>query len=771
MQTTTNTKYKFQLEESPAQKGTCPNCTKPKCFRYYKNLPREFGICDHKNKCDYHNNPANESAEIKKSLYKELANGPEQTNKKDSEPQIIYPNDDYLSGLMDNQNTNFHKVCRVKLNISLDHFKSWAIGGEGINTCFILQNKKKAVNVKKIEYNDNCKRNKDKFPFSLQAERGTKYLTCLYGEHLLSDNKIICLVEAEKTAFIASYFYPQFDWLATGGSNGLTVQKVQILLKREVYYIGDSDKAGQENSTLKKLKSYNVNFKPVYLFPDKTDGYDLADAIFEGLTPEINPEDQVEKKSSLFFEPVYSGEEVKDIKINYRKWTELLLNFGFRRFDIDKTFLFVRVQNQVVSEVTITQIQDFFIEYLKGLKDDLGKGLTKDIVIDKFYKNPSHYFNISRLSLLTKNEAINFNTDSQTESFIYFKNGFVKVTKGGWDLFNYNQLKGHVWKGQIINREFSYIDLKSMGSEDLPVFGKFMLNVSDKNKDRFFSLCSIAGYNLHSYYETKLKATILTDSKISDDAEGRTGKTLFAKGLSHLKQYKELPGKDFDPANRYKYSMCDLDTQIVHLNDAKKNFDFEVLYNDITEGITIDKKNQQPFTIKTKMIVSTNKTIKLDGASSKDRSIEFEFAHLYTDKFQPKDEFKHWFFTDWSVEEWNKFDNLMMYCLWVYLDRGLITPKEINLSKRKLRDNTCPEFIEFMESENLKFDHKIDRSEMHIRFLKAYPDIMEHKHNKLLKTFTKWLKDYAKYSPGYNEIKNEDCQRTNNQNWIIFRQS
>lgn len=279
--------HTFQFEKSPAKKGMCPNCQQQGVFRYYENLDRKYGKCERVNNCGHHKNPCNESSEARNDL--QSLNNSTANNNKVVEPEIIYPVDDYLSQLLSNQSTNFHKACSELLKIPKDHFISWAVGGESDNTCFILQNKKKALNVKKIQYNDNCKRNKSKVPFSLKADKGTKYLTCLYGEHLLTDNKIICLVEAEKTAIISSFFYPQFDWLATGGSNGLTVSKVQVLLNREVYYIGDADKAGQENSTLKKLNSYNVNFKPVYLFPDKTDGYDLADAIFDGLRPEIIP--------------------------------------------------------------------------------------------------------------------------------------------------------------------------------------------------------------------------------------------------------------------------------------------------------------------------------------------------------------------------------------------------------------------------------------------------------------------------------------------------
>ena len=48
---------------------------------------------------------------------------------------------------------------------------------------------------------------------------------CIFGEHLLadfSDKRDIIIVEAEKTAFVMSLYYPEFIWLAVGGLNGIS---------------------------------------------------------------------------------------------------------------------------------------------------------------------------------------------------------------------------------------------------------------------------------------------------------------------------------------------------------------------------------------------------------------------------------------------------------------------------------------------------------------------------------------------------------------------
>ena len=159
-------------------------------------------------------------------------------------------------------------------------------------------------------------------------------------------------------------------------------------------------------------------------------------------------------------------------------------------------------------------------------------------------------------------------------------------------------------------------------------FAKFAFNVSNKNVERFNSLCSIIGYNLHTYFEEKLKATILTDSKISDTPEGRTGKSLLVTGLGKIKKLCNIKGKDFDAKNKFKSQEANLDDQVITIDDIARGFDFEMMFNDITEGIKVEKKNLKPFTLKAKILITTNRTLKIEGASAKDREFLVRVCRL-----------------------------------------------------------------------------------------------------------------------------------------------
>lgn len=64
---------------------------------------------------------------------------------------------------------------------------------------------------------------------------------CLFGEHLINEEprKPIALVESEKSAIIASLFFPQFIWLATGGLGNLTFEKLKPLTSRKIVLFPD----------------------------------------------------------------------------------------------------------------------------------------------------------------------------------------------------------------------------------------------------------------------------------------------------------------------------------------------------------------------------------------------------------------------------------------------------------------------------------------------------------------------------------------------------
>ncbi len=113
---------------------------------------------------------------------------------------------------------------------------------------------------------------------------------CYFGEHLLRlyPDKPVAIVEAEKTAVIASIIYHDYNWLAAGNLNGLNVEKSRVLRGKTIILYPD---AGCYNRWLRKAEQINRElplhltvsaFLEHFVTPQQThNGYDLADYIIK----------------------------------------------------------------------------------------------------------------------------------------------------------------------------------------------------------------------------------------------------------------------------------------------------------------------------------------------------------------------------------------------------------------------------------------------------------------------------------------------------------
>lgn len=115
---------------------------------------------------------------------------------------------------------------------------------------------------------------------------------CYFGEHLLRlyPDKPVAIVEAEKTAVIASMIFPNYNWLAAGNLNGLNVENSRILSDKTVILYPDAgcyDRWLQKTEQINQQLSLRINlivsdFLENFATPKQIhDGYDIADYIIE----------------------------------------------------------------------------------------------------------------------------------------------------------------------------------------------------------------------------------------------------------------------------------------------------------------------------------------------------------------------------------------------------------------------------------------------------------------------------------------------------------
>ena len=437
------------------------------------------------------------------------------------------------------------------------------------------------------------------------------------------------------------------------------------------------------------------------------------------------------------------------VQVDLLKYKLFLERNGFKKFfpeDCQKP-TWVKIISNKVTETSIEKIKDFVLDYL------LKRG---EVDVWKYCANYPNLFSDKLLLMLDSVELMMLK-DTKTKSFFAFKNGILEVDKNQYKLIDYIDVNGYVWESQIIQRD--WVSLDDYQNE----YMTFIHNVS--NREPLPIECSI-GYLL-STYKNKMnnKAIILNDEVISQNPEGGTGKGLFVQGLRQIRKVSILDGKTFDDKKSFPYQTVSPETQILVFDDVLKNFNFENKFSLVTEGMTLERKNKDAIKLKVedspKMVISTNYAIKGEGNSHDRRRHELEIAQYYGKNMTPYDEFGRQLFDDWDLEDFQKFDNYMIYCLQAFLKNGLVKQNSKNLKLRKFIAETSMEFYEWAEDlEDLPRNRRLGKTEYYNKFIEEYQDFKRYLR---VQTFIKWVNKYC----SYKELKYDE-NNTNGERWFMI---
>jgi hypothetical protein len=511
------------------------------------------------------------------------------------------------------------------------------------------------------------------------------------------------------------------------------------------------------DSIRSKIKSGEPKKDILHQLESSGIGGDLAESIIERI--------ETEQNGIAFWEKNDKGV----IKMIPHLFKDFLEDAGFYKFYPDGTnkYVFVKVTNNLIDNTNEDEIKDFVLDYLIEMSDKS---------VYNFFAERIKYFDDKFLSLLSPIDVF-FISDSRDAAYLYYRNCAVQVTEDEVNHVDYIDLGGFVWKSHIIDR--IYTSCEYVGSD----FERFVRNVCKNDENRIDSLETTAGYLLHGYKKRSFSpAVIFNDELISDNPEGGTGKGLMINAISQIKKVVIINGKQFDSTKTFAYQLVSADTQILCFDDVKKGFNFEFLFSDITEGVTLEKKNRDaikiPFEKSPKIAITTNYAINGKGNSFERRKWELEFFNYYKSSFTPEDEFGKMMFSDWNEDEWCQFDMYMIKCLQKYLKNGLMKSKFVNLDIRKLSAETCHEFIEYCGLINgnkptslfSRFDNReiVYKKDIYEEFVRYYPDFAPRSKRSISRMeFNKWLTSFAIYKEG---IEPEEGRDPSGQ-WIRIKQN
>lgn len=228
-------RYRYRLDES-SKKFNCPSCGK-KTFVLYRDENGDYfqdnksGRCDREDKCGHFIVPENIEHDIY-SFHKMIEKPKEYKNYEFSENEVLK----YSEGT---ENSTLFRFLSKKIEPSkvIEAFEKYKVG-----LYPVISNKDWSMfwqidqygwvrTAKIIRYGEDGRRKKTDSPIwyhNVNQKKDHKIRQCLFGLHLIEENKKIAVVESEKTAVIASAFIKNYTWMATGGkSNKAVLNEIQ----------------------------------------------------------------------------------------------------------------------------------------------------------------------------------------------------------------------------------------------------------------------------------------------------------------------------------------------------------------------------------------------------------------------------------------------------------------------------------------------------------------------------------------------------------------
>jgi hypothetical protein len=290
--------------------------------------------------------------------------------------------------------------------------------------------------------------------------------------------------------------------------------------------------------------------------------------------------------------------------------------------------------------------------------------------------------------------------DTPDKAHFCFMNGVVRITKSKFELLSYSEANAHVWRSQVIPFRIDIDDSVDLLGTD---FIRFIQKICMDDIQRVEYILGITGYLLHKYKDPKRPYAIILAEEMDNEKEGGgTGKGIYFKAISKLLNVVFVDGKNFKLDKSFAFQRVSLDTQLIVIEDCRRNVDFEGFYSGITEGLPVEKKNKDELYISyadsPKFGFTTNYSIQLTGNHAKRRARVVEFGNYFGLKNTPADFFGHSLFDDWDADEWNRFYNVMFECVQQYLNNGVSDAySSDSMKKKQIKLHYTEEFFDWFE--------------------------------------------------------------------------
>ena len=198
---------------------------------------------------------------------------------------------------------------------------------------------------------------------------------------------------------------------------------------------------------------------------------DVEDSVLDNVVRRLEEEQDKQK--------FWTKSEKGVVKIIHISFKQFLEENGFYKFSPEgsKSYVFVKVTNNLIDHTSEKEIKDFILNYLLDIDDTS---------IYNYFAECTRYFREEFLTLLSSINVY-FIADTKDNAYLYYTNCAVKITKDEVIPIDYLDLGGYVWKDHVIDRVFDVCDVVDCD------YKTFIHNISGSNDTRIGAMESTMG--------------------------------------------------------------------------------------------------------------------------------------------------------------------------------------------------------------------------------------------------------------------------------------
>lgn len=461
------------------------------------------------------------------------------------------------------------------------------------------------------------------------------------------------------------------------------------------------------------------------------------------LAQQILPDEQFWEDCSY---STAQGRKVIDYRFDYDRIRAFLFNRGIGLYEYQPgLYRTIRKEGYFHEDVTHTWIQRYVADFCDTLKDRE--------VVKMILRGNTQYLGPNNLNYMYVHHPAWIDPHPERQVMV-FRNCFWVITAEGIEQRPLTELPGDCWSNNIIPFDAEYVGkplisvartdngwkLKETDHWTKCELAQFLMRTSQffwqkeweirraadgaryyaplenpelpteeelKTWKMHIATKMIAwGYKLRDYRDAaNMRAIICMDGLESQvgKSQGGSGKSIFAAATKHCQPLFDVDGKTADLKNdRFIYHGVDERTREILFDDVRVNFDFELLFSQITNKIRVKPFQGAPIDIPAPVFtITTNHAIRGDDTSTRRRQYLLAFCNFFNEHRTPRHFFGHQLFFDWDKTQWNLYYNLMATALQVYMqhsDLGKYGIESGDIQRRKLRQQIGEDFLEFADT-------------------------------------------------------------------------